>query len=65
MPPTANMETERDQYMVGSSKPAEGASVPSELPHASVPGMVTVIVALSLEVLVACLTMGMAPSMRP
>jgi len=71
MPPTANTETERDQYMVRMCKEVArsspvlpgGASVPSVLPQGSVLGMVTV--TASPEALVACLSRGAMPSTRP
>lgn len=71
MPPMANTETERDQYMVrmcvewarSSPESAGGASVPSVPRQGSVPGMGTVL--FSTESLVACLSRGAMPSTRP
>lgn len=72
MPPMANTETERDQYMVrmrcggvvrSSLVSAGGVIVPSVPPQGSVPGTGTV--PSSQEVLVACLSRGAMPSTRP
>lgn len=71
IPPMANTETERDQYMVrmggelaGSSLVSDrGTDVPSVLPQGSVTGTGTV--PSSPEPLVACLSGGAMPSTRP